>query len=572
MADINIKAKMSVDTGNSTEQIKKVQDGLNNTKENTKDSVKSFEKLKGEIGNLSPALGKAAGGAGTLNQAFNLLKANPIIAVIGILVGIVVALFQKFKQMEAVSDALGKAFGTLSGIFEAFMSKILTPLIGGFVKLVEFLTSGVITVLDALGVTSKATAERFGEITEALDDLEDAQKNSAIAQAESNRKLQEAREIAADANRPIKERVTALREAARIEKEESDKVIELNRTKAKLMMEQIALEMGARADLVNSIRNGTIENLKAARAELASQANVNKEKLYAIDQYIIAAENEAASRSKIAKKTESQITGIEKEEQAKRLQQRKEHEEKLKKLEEDRLKADHERIESAKNTFDNYIKGLQGNIEEQKEKEKKILDEKAKDQSNFDKVRANALASQTATTKQSEEELKKLNEDNLLREKTKQDALKASGEALVAVGNIIGQQTVAGKALGIAQATMNTFLGITEIWRNKTTLPEPFGTIGKIAATVTAAASGFAAVRGIIRTPVPGGGGGGGGSVPTMAAPVLPQQVSTTLSGQTIQNIGNVAAGGVARSYVLQEDINNSKEREARLQRAARLN
>lgn len=571
MADINIKAKMSVDTGNSTEQIKKVQDGLNNTKENTKESAKTFEKLKGEIGNLSPALGKAAGGAGMLNQAFNLLKANPIIAVIGILVGIVVALFQKFKQMEAVSDALGKAFGTLSGIFESFMNKILTPLIDGFVKLVELFTSGVITALDALGIASSETANRFGEITEALDDLEDAQKDSAIAQAESNRRLAEAREIAADANRPIKERVTALREAARIEKEESDKVIELNRTKAKLMMEQIALEMGARADLVNSIRNGTIENLKAARAELASQANVNKEKLYAIDQFIIAAENEAASRARIAKKTESQISGIEKEERAKRIQQKKDADAEVQRLEEERLKKDRENLDSQKNAFDNYIKGLQGTIEEQKEKEKKALDERKKANEDFDKVRANALASQTATTKLNDEQLKQLNEDNILREKTKQDAYKASGDALVALGNVIGQQTIAGKALAIAQATMNTFQGITEIWRNKTTLPEPFGTIGKVAATVTAAASGFAAVRGIIRTQVAGG-GGGGGAIPAMATPVLPQQVSTTLSGQTIQNIGNAAAGGVARSYVLQEDIDNSQERQMRLQRAARLN
>ena len=336
MADINIKAKIDVETGNSTENIKKTQDAMKGASAHTKDVGSSFGKLKGELGTLSPALGQASNGVGALTQAFNILKANPIIGVFALIAGLVVALFQKFKQMEAVSDALGKAFGTLSGVFNKFISAILTPLIDGFVKLTELVTGGLISVLSALGVTSEKTAQRFGEITEALDDLEDAQKNSAIATAEANRKLQDAREIAADATRPVKERVAALREAARIEKEESQKVIEINQTKARLTMEAMAMEMGARGDLIAKIREGSIEQLKAARMELMDMKNVDKEKLTAIDNMIIAAENEAASMAKISKKTQSQITSIEKEERDKRVEAaRKEAERKAKILEEE---------------------------------------------------------------------------------------------------------------------------------------------------------------------------------------------------------------------------------------------
>ena len=74
-----------------------------------------------------------------LTNALNVLKAHPIIAVFAGLVGIVVALFQRFKNMEAVSDSLGKAWGTLSGIFDKFVNGILTPLIDGFTKLVGFI-------------------------------------------------------------------------------------------------------------------------------------------------------------------------------------------------------------------------------------------------------------------------------------------------------------------------------------------------------------------------------------------------------------------------------------------------
>jgi len=154
----------------------------------------------------------------------------------------------------------------------------------------------------------------------------------------------------------------------------------------------------------------------------------------------------------------------------------------------------------------------------------------------------------------------------------KVDAAKASGDALIALADIVGRQTVAGKTLATAQALINTYLGVTEVLRNKTVLPEPAGTIQKIASVATILASGFSAVRNITKTQVPGG---GGGSAPaqsvTASAPITPQAGSMQLNTATIQGIGNAAAGGVNRAYVLDADVNNQSERQARLHRAARL-
>lgn len=49
------------------------------------------------------------------------------------------------------------------------------------------------------------------------------------------------------------------------------------------------------------------------------------------------------------------------------------------------------------------------------------------------------------------------------------------------LSNVIGKQTAVGKALGIASALINTYQGATEVLRARSTLPEPFGTINKIA-------------------------------------------------------------------------------------------
>ena len=577
MADINIKAQLQVDTGNSAEKIGKTQDALKGASNQTKEVGGSFGKLKGELGALSPALGQASQGVGALTQAFNILKANPIIGVFALMAGLVVALFQKFKQMEGVSDSLGKAFGTLSGVFNTFINGILTPLIDGFVWLIENITGGLIGALSALGVTTEQTAQRFGEITEALDDLEDAQKNSAIATAEANRKLQDAREIAADANLPIKERVAALREAARIEKEESQKVIEINQTKARLTMEAMAIEMGARGDLIAKIREGSIESLKAARLELMNMKNVDKEKLSAIDAMIIAAENEAASMAKISKKTQSQITSIEKEESDKRVAKRKEEADKKKAIaeqeEKDRLALVKIQYETQKEISDNNIKLAQQQTEKEKaDAAKQQQEDDAFMAAEWEKTEADAKKTLDLKDKIIIKD-KEAADAAKLFEQQKRDTYKMTGEALGALGDVVGKQTIAGKALAISQALINTYLGVTEVLRNKTIIPEPFGTIQKVASVATILASGFSAVRNIGRTQVPGG-GGGGAAAPTMSsipAPVSPQATATTLSSSTIQNIGNAAAGGVNRAYVLDSDIRNSDERNVRLQRAARL-
>lgn len=159
----------------------------------------------------------------------------------------------------------------------------------------------------------------------------------------------------------------------------------------------------------------------------------------------------------------------------------------------------------------------------------------------------------------------------LQREEEKQKAIAMTGSALTSLADLVGRQTAAGKALAIASSLINTFQGITQIWANKTVIPEPFGTIQKVAATVTAAASGFAAVRGIVRTPVPGGGGGGGAAVPSGVggaaplSPSLPQAIQTTLDQTSINSITNQPT----RAYVVESDVSSSQERIRRINRAA---
>lgn len=140
------------------------------------------------------------------------------------------------------------------------------------------------------------------------------------------------------------------------------------------------------------------------------------------------------------------------------------------------------------------------------------------------------------------------------------------GGALNALSDLIGKQTAAGKALGAAQALINTYIGVSEVIKAKSVLPEPFGTISKVANIAVILATGIKNVKALLSVKVPGG-GGGGASVP---APVMPQAATTRLDQGSINAVGNAAS--VGRAYVTETDMTNNQEKVRRINRAARIN
>jgi len=149
---------------------------------------------------------------------------------------------------------------------------------------------------------------------------------------------------------------------------------------------------------------------------------------------------------------------------------------------------------------------------------------------------------------------------------TRKLLLTSTADLFSSLSALIGKETAAGKVLAIAQATINTFVGATEVLRAKSVLPEPAGTISKIINVAAVIATGLAAVKNIVKTNVPGA---AGGAVPTVSAPITPKATTTTtsLDQQSLNAIGNATT----RAYVLETDVSSNQERITRLNRAARL-
>jgi hypothetical protein len=145
--------------------------------------------------------------------------------------------------------------------------------------------------------------------------------------------------------------------------------------------------------------------------------------------------------------------------------------------------------------------------------------------------------------------------------------------ALGTIADAVGQQTVAGKALAVAQATIDTYAGATKALA---TYPPPFGAI----AAGTVVLAGLLNIKKIVSTQVPKmpgakGGGGGGVSSPAIAAPTIPTVQAPQIQGgqgvnpttQIAQTIG--AAQKPIQAYVVSSQISGQQALDRRTNRAA---
>jgi len=149
-------------------------------------------------------------------------------------------------------------------------------------------------------------------------------------------------------------------------------------------------------------------------------------------------------------------------------------------------------------------------------------------------------------------------------------AADAAAGSLMAVSQLLGEQTGAGKAMAVASTTISTFAAAQKAYERAMDIPF----VGPVLAPINAAiavANGIASVKKILAVQVPTGGGGSAPSGVNMAAPVTPQQTSTQLNQASINAVGNAAQGGVNRAFVLSSDISKDSDRTARINRAARL-
>ena len=201
----------------------------------------------------------------------------------------------------------------------------------------------------------------------------------------------------------------------------------------------------------------------------------------------------------------------------------------------------------------------------QKEIDDKLIDKLSKT-TNFT---LKAIQTQQKANEDSAKNINAVNKWLASEDKKRLDAkVDDTQNALFLLSAIVDQNSVAGKAIAVAQAIINTYQGATKALGQG-------GVLGFVGASAVIAA-GFVNVKKIVSTNIPSAKGtgtvGGGTSAPSLSAgaplaPPQPQAQTTTLDNQTINAIGNQAV----RAYVVENDVTSNQQRIAAIKQRARF-
>ena len=153
-------------------------------------------------------------------------------------------------------------------------------------------------------------------------------------------------------------------------------------------------------------------------------------------------------------------------------------------------------------------------------------------------------------------------------EEAKLNSIQSVSNALSGFVALAGQQTAAGKALAVAQTTIDTYVAAVRAYKSALDVPV-IGTYLAPVAAASAVAAGLANVRRILSVQVPGG-GGGGGSVPSAPNMSVPRMTAT---GNQVSGAGAVSLNSQPQTkvYVVESDIRRVQNRVEVIENNARI-
>jgi len=552
-------------------QVKGTEDGVKDINK-VNDSIKNTQKSAKQASNETDSLSKSAlDGAKSfkimgvsINGASKMLKVLKISLIatgIGAIVVAVGALAAAFLSTQKGVDKLNSVLTPLKEVLESVWG-IAQKLGEGLFDIVKGdVTKGFDKMADAVenvGDQMDEAWRRGKKLARLQIEIEEIGVNQNLVISRQNRALNEQLEIAEDLTKTDEDRRKAfvaargLQEAVtKLKLREKDLQIELAKDKVKAndtdreAQKELNQLIADREDIkAQGTKQQTLllkkqNTVKAEGENLEKEPKKEDEKQKKID------EQKAKDEANEVARLEA-IDKIQKDYKAKK--ENEEAETELQKLELQQTKAleELERLNATEEQKATIIAYWDNQIKEQKATDADAIRIKK------EKDDAKGLADEEAIQKQK---------------------MAIVGQTLGAVSELLGKNTAAGKAAAIAQATMNTYQGITQVWKSESILPEPYATAAKIASTATVLASGLSAVKSIKSQKLPAG--ASGGSISSASAPQLPQSPSFNIVGANVDNQLETAVGSQTqepvKAYVVSSDVTTSQEMDRNIVESASL-
>lgn len=512
--------KLVTETKEISDRLKDMEKAVGDNRRNVGNYAESIQEAMSSTQGLSGATAAMAtslsGGVNVLKVFNATLKANPILAVVSVILVLVSTIEKLMKRNSEMAANLKASFAPFEVIFSRILDGI-TNMLSGVAKAFEWVSEKVVNLLSSIGLITEETT-KAASAAKALTKQElaiyEAETNNIVTLSAMRRELETQRTIVGDQLKTAEERNAAAQKAIAISKQMEKAEIDVLQQKYDQIKAQNELSYTSKEDRRAEMQ--ALADLQARQADYISQRKELENQASGIVKTQIEA-NAAAYKAAEAAKAQAAIKAAQDAENQKRALQEatiKQMETALtalnlsmqaKELEndtigtklenekayvEESLKLEKYRLEQGLITQQEYANkeaefnlGIQQLEMQRKEEQDALMREReAMDAANLHELKMAEVTNefdmrQMQLDAQYAQEIaaaEKIGADTALiqakYEKAKEENTRArvNAELTMTAGlagqmsTLLGEQSVIGKAFAVVQATINTYLGATK--------------------------------------------------------------------------------------------------------------
>lgn len=508
------------ETKEISDKLKEMEKAVGDNRRNVGNYAESIQEAMSSTQGLSgatAAMATSLSGGVNILKAFNAtLKANPILAIVSVILVLISTVEKLMKRNSEMAANLKAAFAPFEAIFSRILDGI-TNMLSGVAKAFDWVSEKVVNLLSSIGLITEETT-KAANAAKALTKQElaiyEAETNNLVTLSAMRRELEAQRTIVGDQLKTAEERNAAAQKAIAISKQMEKAEIGVLQQKYNQIKAQNELSYTSKEDRRAEMQ--ALADLQARQADYISQRKELENQASGIVKTQIAA-NAAAFKANEEKKAAAAIKAAQDAETAKReLQEQtiRQFEEARTKLDlslqereiandsialklenekayvEESLKLERYRLEQgliSQQEFANREQAFQLGVlqleqqmreeQDRAEKERKALDEANLRELQMANITNEYELRQATLDAQYAQEIaaaEKIGADTALiqskYEKAKEDNTRArvNAELTMTAGlagqmsTLLGEESAIGKAFGVVQATINTYIGATK--------------------------------------------------------------------------------------------------------------
>lgn len=508
------------ETKEISDRLKEMEKAVGDNRRNVGNYAESVQEALSSTQGLSGATGSLVSSLNIGTQSFKaftaVVKANPLLAIISLVLLLASTIEKLVKRNSEAAAALKAAFAPFEVIFSRILDGV-TDMLTGVAKAFEWISDKVVSLLSSIGLITEETtkaAKTAKELSQQELAIYEAETKNLVTVSAMRRELEAQKTLVGDQLKSMNERNAAAQRGIAILKQMEAAEVGVLKQKYEQIKAQNELGYTSKEDRRAEMQ--ALADLQSKQAEYISQRKELENQASGLVAQQNAA-NAAAFKANEEKKAQAAIKAAQEAEAAKReLQEQtiKQFEEARTKLDlslkekeitndsiklklenekayvEESLKLERYRLEQgliSQQEFANREQAfrlgvLQLEQQMREEQDRTEKERKALDEANLKELQMANIANeyelrQATLDAQYQQEIaaaEKIGADTALiqskYEKAKEDNTKArvNAELTMTAGlagqmsTLLGEESAIGKAFGVVQATINTYIGATK--------------------------------------------------------------------------------------------------------------